>query len=135
MFFGFMLGAMAMLAVSHDPAPQAYETVAVNYALYRNAAFLYAYSSKKPGTIADSALKLPAGWVRLRAWQARVQDSRCYVFGPATTGEIAAVRDLFQGSIAVGRAQGGRILPQPHAPVPVPAFVPEGSLISVIEVK
>lgn len=134
MVFGFLLGVMALLAVSHNPAPQEYGAVAINYAVYRNAAFSHALTSKKSGDIADDVLKLPASWRRLRPWKARTDGARCYVYGPATAAEVAAVRELFKGSMAVGAAQGGRLLPQPGKPVPVPGFVPEGSLVSVIEV-
>lgn len=138
MVLGVMLGIMGMLYSSHDPMPHHGEarTLAVNYAVFRNAAFLYAEQNKEAsGTIAANALELPSDWKALRSWQARMEARRCYVYGSASAQEIEAARELFLGSFAVGRAQGGRIMPQPGAPVPVPPFVPEGSLISVIEVR
>lgn len=135
--FGIMIGVIAMLAVSPDftDATRKAGAIAANYAVYRNAVFLYARSNKNPGDIQDSNLKLPQGWVRLRTWKSRIENSRCYVFGPASAEEIAVVRDIFTGSIAVGMASRGQIQPQTYKPVLVPAFVLEGSLVSVIEVK
>lgn len=139
MVFALLLGVMAMLTSSLDdtaPYGGAERTVAMNYALYRNEVFRYALAEKAPdGSIADSILKLPPGWVALRPWKARILNGRCYVYGTATAPEIEAVRDLFQGSIAVGRVANGQIMPQPGKRVPVASFVPEGDLVSIIEVR
>ncbi len=43
---------------------------------------------------------------------------------------------LFHGSFALGQANSGRLVPAPAhgTPVPVPGFIPDGSLVSVTEV-
>lgn len=131
-----LLGVMAILSpsVSHrdDYAPAA-RTIALNYAVYRNAAFLYALKHKPGGTISQSVLELPDGWHALRAWSARMEGGYCYVYGPASAEEIAAAWELFQGSFAVGRAENGRLTPD--GLTPLPSFIPAGSLASVVEVR
>lgn len=130
-----LLGVMAILSPSvsyrDDYAPAA-RSVALNYAVYRNAAFLYALKHKPNGTISQAVLELPDGWHALRVWSARVEGGRCYVYGPASAEEIAAAWELFQGSFAVGRAENGRLTPD--GIVPLPAFIPADSLASVVEV-
>ena len=67
------------------------------------------------------------------AYRSRVQDGFCYVYGEASPQEAEAVRQLFRESLAVGLADQGRIVPVLRHPVPVPAFVPNGSIVSVTE--
>lgn len=130
-----LLGALAILSPSasfrNDYTPAA-RAVALNYAIFRNAAFLYALKSRPNGTISPSSLELPDGWHALRAWSARVEGGRCYVYGPASAEEIAATWEVFQGSFAVGRAENGRLTPD--GITPLPTFIPVGSLASVVEV-
>lgn len=130
-----LLGVMAILSSSvsyRDEYEPAAKSVALNYAIYRNAAFLYAQRHKPNGAISQAVLDLPDGWHALRAWSARVEGGRCYVYGPASAEEISAAWELFQGSFAVGRAENGRLTPD--GIVPLPAFIPADSLTSVVEV-
>ena len=134
-----LLGVMALLKAPADNDIQetSHKALAMNYANYRNAVFLYVQAHKGfSGDIPLSSLSLPESWRMLRTWKARVHDGCCYVFGEATPEEGEAVRKFFQGSFAVGLASGGRLVPAlaPH-PVPIPSFVPEGSLVSVMEVS
>lgn len=135
--FGFMLGVLAMLSQIYTLKKEpSFDSVAINYATYRNAALNYVLKNKSmSGSVADGVLPLPRGWNRIRQWQTRVEASRCYIYGPASATEIFSVRELFLGSAAVGTASGGYLLPQIKFPIPVPSFVPEGSLVTVIEVK
>lgn len=135
--FGFMLGVLAMLSQAYPLKKEpSFDSVAINYATYRNAAFNYVLKNKAiVGSVADGVLPLPHGWTRIRQWQTRVEASRCYVYGPASGTEISSVRELFLGSAAVGTASGGYLLPQIKSPIPIPNFVPDGFLVSVIEVK
>lgn len=136
MVLALLLGVMAILSPSvsyrDDYAPAA-RSVALNYAVYRNAAFLYALKHKPNGVISQAVLELPDGWRALRAWSARMEDGRCYVYGPASAEEIASALELFQGSFAVGRAENGRLTPD--GLTPLPSFIPAGSLASVVEVR
>lgn len=113
-----------------------YRAVAINYAIYRNEVFRYVHGQKGlSGDILLSALDLPSTWRPIRQWRARAEGGLCYVWGDTSPEEASAVRDLFHGSFAVGRAEGGRIVPFPvdGTPIPVPGFVPEGALVSVTE--
>lgn len=130
-----LLGVAAIIAPRFAPEEQGrgVQAVAMNYAVYRNAAFLYALKNRPAGSIPHNLLGLPSEWQALRSWSARVESGRCYVFGPASAEEIAAARDLFHGSFAVGRAENGLLMPDGRTPLP--GFVPGGSLVSVIEVR
>lgn len=130
-----LLGVLAILSPSvrqRDAYAPAARSVALNYAVFRNAAFLYALEHKPNGTISQADLELPDGWRALRSWSARVEGGRCYVYGPASAEETAAARELFQGSFAVGRAENGRLTPD--GIVPLPSFISADSLVSVVEV-
>jgi hypothetical protein len=131
-----LLGVVAMFHRSTDTASDAgHKAVAVNYAVYRNAVFLYVAAHRGySGTIQQASLSLPNDWRAMRAWSARVDGGRCYVYGEASQEEIAAVRDLFHGSFALGMASGGRLVPVLGNAIAVPAFIPNGYLVSVTEV-
>lgn len=137
--FAILLGVMALLQRPGDSSYEesGYRAIAVNYAIYRNEVFRHVYDQHGvSGDIPLAALNMPDTWRPLRQWRARVEGGRCYVYGTATPQEIAAVRQLFQGSFALGQANGGRLVPAPvhGTAVPLPGFVPEGSLVSVTEV-
>lgn len=132
----FLLGVMAILSPSvsyRDEYAPAARSIALNYAVYRNAAFLYALKHKPNGSIPRTSLELPAGWHAMRTWNVRVEGGRCYVWGPASAEEISATWEFFQGSFAVGRAENGRLMPDGRTSLP--AFIPVGSLVSVVEVN
>lgn len=134
-----LLGVMALLKppADNDIQETSHKALAVNYGVYRNAVFLFVQAHKEvSGDVPLSSLSLPESWRMLRTWKARVQDGCCYVYGEATPEEVEAVRRLFQGSFAVGLASGGRLVPAlaPHV-IPIPSFVPEGNLVSVVEVS
>lgn len=137
MVLALLLGVMAMLArtpaeyAEREPRAQ---IIALNYAVYRNQAFLYAHKHKGfNGSVPLSALGLPSEWRALRPWTARMESGRCYVYGAASAEEIEAVRELFRGSFAVGRAEGGRLVPDGRASLP--GFIPTDSLVSIVEVE
>ena len=137
--FAMLLGVMALLQQPADFSREesGSRAIAVNYAIYRNEVFRHVYGQQGiSGDIALSFLTLPDSRRPLRQWRARVDGGRWYVYGQATAREIAAVRQLFQGSFALGQANSGRLVPAPAhgTPVPVPGFIPDGSLVSVTEV-
>lgn len=122
------------------------QALALNYATFRNAVFNHVFAednvNKRPGELTAMALEplLPFGWKPLRDWQARIfivegsEPLRCAIWGEASSEEIEqARRALNRDSFAVGRAEGGKLLPGHGAVVPVPGFVPEGSLVSIID--
>jgi hypothetical protein len=131
----FLMGVMAMIRfVPMEPVDsQRARAIAVNYAAYRNAVYLHVFNGNKAsGSIAAASLNLPAGFALLRSWQARIDAGCLYVWGPASSEEIEATRDLFWGSQAVGCADGGKLEPGHGGTTPVPSFVPDGSLVSVV---
>lgn len=138
--FCICLGVMAMLSLSifNGRGVGNQEHIAVNYGVYRNAVFEYVIKNPTAFTsIPLTNLKLPVGWQALRSWQHSITAGNprvCYVYGPASMEEINAVRTLFVGSFAVGYKQNGKLQPVHGVSVPLPALIPDGSLVSVIEV-
>lgn len=116
-------------------------TLAVNFAQFRNAAHLYVHRHAEDAQgmtdIPRTAFEqwLPSGWQPMREWKARMANRICYVFGPAEPDEIDAVRKLFRGSFALGRAEGGQLVPNHRADMPVPDFIPNGNIVSMTEVR
>lgn len=139
--FCMLLGAIAMLGIQlfNSPSGQNVNSIAVNYGIYRNAVFEHAIKNPTAiNTLPLSSLSLPAGWKAIRAWEHRITAGNprvCYVYGPASMEEINAVRRLFLGSFAVGYKKDGVFFPLHGAQLPLPAFIPDGSLVSVIEVS
>jgi hypothetical protein len=133
----FLLGVLAWLSFrtpERDTAT-ASGAVSLNYVLYRKAAIDYALEHPFPeGDIPASALALPSGWLALRDWRARIDGGRCFVWGPASAWEIDAAKRLLWGSWAVGRAENGRLVPGNGAVIPIPAYVGNGNIVSVIKV-
>lgn len=131
-----LLGVMAVISprMNSGMTPNySAQVIALNYIAYRTAVHLHVFKSKPTGIISQSELTLPAGYKALHAWTARVDNGRCYVYGPATSEEISEVRDLLHGSLAVGRASGGFLWPDGKANLP--AYIPTESLVSVVEVN
>lgn len=135
-FLLLLLGVAAVLRpTAEDTKTSACQAVATNYAAYRSAVFVYVYGHRNhSGVVPIGVLTLPTGWQALREWSARVDGGRCYVYGTASPEEIAAVREFYQGSLALGMASNGRLVPQMGNAITVPAFIPNGSLVSVTEV-
>lgn len=136
--FALLFGVMALLQGPPDffREASADRAIALNYAIYRNEVFRHVYRNRGiSGDIPLSALNMPESWRPLREWRARVDNGLCYVYGEATPQEIAAVRELFRGSFALGQASSGMLSPAPAGgnAVPVPGFIPNGSLVSVTE--
>ncbi len=133
-----LLGVASLVCPSLDGMHEdgAVQIIATNYTVYRNAVHNYVYEHRSvTGTIPLARLQMPATWRGLRAWQARVERGKCYVYGEATQEEIAAVRDMLHDSFATGMASGGKLIPILGNAISVPAFIPNGSLVSITEVE
>lgn len=111
-------------------------TIAANFAVYRNEVHRYVFNGHKaPGDIATAFLDLPSSWSMLRPWHARIEAGCLYIWGEASPEEIAVVRDLYWGSYAIGHAAAGRLVPSYGGVTPIPAFVSEGNIVSVVRVE
>lgn len=141
---GMLTGFLLWMPGEQQRTDSYREALAMNYATFRNAVFLHVFTdgngNKRPGDIDLPEVLLPHGWQPLRTWRARVfsvadnAPLRCAIWGEASAEEIERVRRvLFRDSFAVGRAEGGRLVPGHGAVVPVPDFVPEGSLVSILD--
>ena len=111
-------------------------SVASDFIVFRQASFSVAVERKTSGAITSPELSaaLPPGQAGSHPWNARVEGGFLYVWGPASDLAVEIVRDALRGSAAVGRAVNGVISPSRYNPVPLPAFVSAGSLVSVLGV-
>lgn len=114
--------------------------VAINYAIYRNAAQNYVHANAqnmKNGEIERITFEkhIPNGWLPMREWKVRIENHVCYVYGSANTDEIDAIRLLYKGSFALGRKENGHLVPDHKGDMPIPSFIPEGSVVSMTEVR
>lgn len=117
------------------------QVLAVNFGVFRNAAQQYVHhhqdAALSMNEIPRSAFEewLPNGWLPMRDWKVRMENRICYVFGSAEPDEIDAVRVLYHGSFAFGRAEDGQLVPNHKGDMPVPGWIPNGSMVSMTEVR
>lgn len=134
---GLLLGLLLLIQRPYDGAQNdaAAQAVAVDFGLFRNEVFRFVAAHREhSGEIPPEALSLPESRIPLRDWKARVENGFCYVYGEASAEEMEATRQAFRGSLAIGMAENGRLIPVlTTTPIPVPAFVPNGNLVSVTE--
>jgi len=140
--FMILVGAIAFWSFQSDSTDREEvrsDSVAMNYALFRNAVFNYALESKSPGTVLPNTpgLNLPAAWTSIRPWQGLIRLESdgflfCYVFGPADPMEITAVQKLFHNSKTIGWNNAGVLARNGGDPMPLPLDIPWGSLVSLI---
>ena len=134
---GLLLGLLLIFQRPYEAAHEesAAQAVAMDFGLFRNAVFRFVQNNRShSGEIPLSDLSLPESRRPLRDWKARVEGGVCYVYGEATPEEAEAARQIFQGSLSIGMAENGRLIPVlTTTPIPVPAFVPNGNLVSVTE--
>lgn len=145
--FALMLGFVAMYfglfrsGQSREVWEAKTQVLAVNFAVFRNAAHQYVHHHQEEvlgmTDIPRTAFGpwLPNGWLPMRDWKVRMENRICYVFGPAEPDEIDAIRTLYRGSFSLGRTEDGQLVPNHKADMPVPNFIPNGSVVSMTEVK
>jgi len=134
----FLVGILAMMQFIplEKEDDQRIQAVALNYALYRDAVHRYVFSGHKTtGVVAASSLSLPAGWIMLRPWQARIDSGCLYVWGEASSNEVDIVRDLYFGTLAIGYVSNGKLEPSYGGTTPIPSFISNGNIVSVVSVE
>lgn len=109
---------------------------AYGFILYRNAVNTAAYSDPSDGSFADSVLGLPSGFIN-PGYHNRKASGICYVW--AETVGIDETTDVFQdvgGSLAWQVVKGGQFVGCDGSinSIAVPAWLPEDSLVSMVQV-
>ncbi|WP_333781981.1 type IV pilus biogenesis protein PilM [Nitratidesulfovibrio vulgaris] len=137
--FATLMGVLAMMSWNLLEAREenrAAHAVALNYAVYRQAANRYALSGNATvGDIPMGQLALPPAWRSLKEWKTRIEGGHCYVYGPSSHEEGALIRDLFRGSYAIGRKDGGIMIPTVNGTrLDLPGWIADGSVVSVINI-
>lgn len=124
------------LRASHGGQFEAIET-AHGLVLYRNAAIAAAFDDPTDGVFADAALSLPPDFAN-PGYQNRKDGGVCYVWADQIGAEEAgAIRRAVGGSRAWLLVQGGQFVEMVGTinPTAVPAWIPENSLVSMVQVN
>lgn len=131
-----LLGVMAMTTpdMALQNANYKPHSVAVNFAIYRNAVNKYVIGNSPLAAeeISASLLDLPSGWKPMRIWANRLNSGNCYVWGPVQKAEAAEISKLFMGSHAIGVKRNGSLVTAHGTGIALPVFIPEKSIVSVI---
>jgi len=135
----FTIFFASILAFMPGPSPrvdQQARVEAANYLVYRNAVNLYAVQNPGfSGTIPTASLDLQPEWNNLKGWTNRVDAAtdRVYVYGPIQKGGVAHAARI-NNSAAIGTNRSGTLEHPIHGSVGVnvPAFIPDGNIVSVI---
>lgn len=134
--FFCLLGTMALVSPdmpTRTNSPKA-ESIAVNYATYRNAVnnFVTSNSSITAGEVPFTYLSIPSGWKPMRTWANRMDNGNCYVWGAVQGNESEKIKKIFMGSFAIGIKRNGFLVNAHGTDTPLPSFIPENSIVSVI---
>lgn len=137
--FMICLGLVGILSFSqvrqrHSEEAEQARAVALNFAQYRRAVDIHALANPGiSGTISQPILGLSTSWEAVRPWSNMVTDGHCYVFGPVSARELRAAKKLFLNSYCVGVKQGGRLVTFHGTGIALPDEIPEGNLVSAIQ--
>lgn len=136
---GIVIAVLAVLGsnfnMSEDLQPDA-AAVALNFIIFRQSAHDYVLKNNASGVIDSQVLTMPLGWLAQRLWNARVEGAgNCYVWGSASDAEIAEARALLRHSMTIGQAVNGFMEPRLGNPIPLPDFIPSGSLVSAVKIR
>ena len=67
-------------------------------------------------------------------WNARILSDICYIWGISDKKVYLNIFNLLSYSMSLGIAKDGKILIRDHT-IPCPDFIPEGSLVSLIQLS
>lgn len=133
------------------------DALATNFAVFREAVNAYAHEHRAEASFVATSqgdlmtLNMPANWQAIDGhnWQGEVRREGdghlyCYVYGPATAGEVASVEKVLNHSLAVGWNDGGFMRRNENfcaraadcSPWPLPKGnpVPDGNLVSLVRI-
>ena len=120
---------------------QSAQTTATNWVIYRDAAVQFAEGNKTyVGTIADTQLTFPNGYVKGGAWSAAMTaGGNLAVYGVTQNTDAVATQAAatLGNSYAVGINQGGQWVSPLYGTLgaTVPPFVPNGAIVTLIKVN
>lgn len=108
-----------------------------NFLVYRAAVMRYAeLNPSATGTIAPASLSLPTGFVSLGSWTNNLTATTAYVYsGTGSEGPILAAQPdaPWLHDWIAGYNQGGTWMTGSGAGAALPAYIPNGSVVSVIQ--
>jgi hypothetical protein len=120
-----------------DQQQAKFVTRAYSFVVYRNAVNNFQLVNKTEGEVPLLSLTLPVGFAAPNDWHnttvVEAGEMHCYVWGEANPDEFDAVFELLHKSRAIGWAENGNLV-RPGAGWPLPAFIPNGSVVSVISI-
>ena len=124
-------------SLKEDMAESKSKNTALNYLIYRNSVhkFLFNEDDTFIGSVNDSDIVLPTGFIK-KKWSAFVQNDICYVYGSATDSEKIAVNKMSKGSHSIGEKRNGFFYPNHISKnYPLPSFIPDDDIVSIMEVN
>lgn len=110
---------------------------AENFLAYRTAVMRYAELNPSAiGTIANASLPLPSGFISIGSWTNRLTTTTAYVYSSTgTEGPILSAQPdaIWLRDWIAGYKQGGVWRTGAGDGVVLPAYIPNGSVVSVIQ--
>ena len=134
----FMLGILALVVGPQSRTRTDREqNVAMNFIQYRQAVMAHVLNHPNMnGVVNIASLTLPAGWQRLRDWQARVSQHRLYIWGTASRAEAQSVREKLFNSWSPGHSEQGILQPlHDGVSIQLPQFIPDGCVVSLLSLE
>ncbi|MEE4742765.1 type IV pilus biogenesis protein PilM [Pseudomonas alliivorans] len=108
--------------------------IASSMLVYRNALAEYAYThNTASGTVEDRRLALPGWYIRYPGVGGVIDAGKSYVFyNSPPPGLVAMMVKLTGGSLAIGTASSGSLIPHLSAGVAIvlPSIVPNGAAVT-----
>lgn len=132
----FMILSFSFSNVSNELSEHNHAQInATNFIMYRNAVHDYVFVNRSfNGIVNEDNLRLPSGFIN-QGWNARVQNKICYVYGVANTRVKNQVKKTLKGSKSIGENKNNYFYPQGNSPMFVPNFIPNKSIMSLLEIK
>jgi len=117
-------------------APQDMSIITDNFNHYQGA--VIAFYNDNPGTtgvIPDGSLNLISGYSAIGPWQNQVAGGILYIYTPNGQRMVHDVVRQMKNSRRVGLNRSGRIISPLYGDLDLtlPAFIPEGSLVTVFQ--
>ena len=109
--------------------------IATNYLAYRQAVLEYVFNNTHvTGVIQTASLDVLPGWQSMRAWNAQISGDYCYIYGPVTSSEVSVIKKI-SNTYSIGVNNGGTFAKESAVAFPVPNFVPNGNIVTIVNVR
>ena len=73
-------------------------------------------------------------WYKNDIWRARISSGICYIWGESSHEVYISIFKILSYSMSLGISKNGNIVIRDYI-LPSPAFIPDGSIVSVIQLS